>query len=521
MFDYIIIGAGSAGCVLAHRLTENPACQVLLLEAGGPDKAQEIQIPAAFNKLFKTACDWAYFTEPQPQMNNRQIYWPRGKVLGGSSSINAMVYSRANAADHDAWAELGIEGWSYAEVLPYYKKSEHNERWANQFHGQGGLWNVADLRCVNPLTETFVAAAQAAGIPHNPDFNGATQEGVGVFQVSQKNGKRHSAAAAFLKPALNRPNLTVRTGAHTTRVLFEGTRAVGVEFVIEQRRELVRATREVLLCGGAINSPQLLLLSGIGPAESLRALDIPVITDLPGVGQNLQDHALIGVEFECAQPVSLHKADNFKNILNYLVFKRGPLTSNVAEAAAFIKTRAELPAPDLELVFAPTFYMDNGFKNPDLHGFSVGIALQHPATRGFICLRSNDPFAAPAIQPNYFKEEADLATAIEGIRLSRDLLNSSAFAALRGKEWWPGPAARTDADITEHIRQTAETIYHPVGTCKMGAAHDPLAVVDERFRVRGVAGLRVIDASAIPLQLTGHTNAPVIAMAERAAEWLA
>jgi choline dehydrogenase len=520
MYDYIIIGAGSAGCVLARRLTEDAAVKVLLLEAGGPDKQQEIQIPAAFNKLFKGACDWAYVTEPQPQLHQRQVLWPRGKVLGGSSSINAMVYSRANAQDHDRWAALGIAGWSYADILPYYKKSEHNERWTNAYHGTGGLWNVADLRCVNPLTHTFIQAAQAAGLPFNEDFNGATQDGVGYFQVNQKDGKRHSAAAAFLKPALKRPNLTVRTGAHTTRVLFERDRAVGVEFVRENQRELVRADREIILCGGAVNSPQLLLLSGLGPAEQLRALDLPVIADLPGVGQNLQDHALIGVEFECQQPISLHKADNFKNILNYLVFKKGPLTSNVAEAGAFIKTRAGLDVPDIELVFAPTFYMDNGFANPDLHGFSIGIALQHPESRGELRLRSNDPLAAPVIQPNYFVEEGDLATVVEAIKFARELLCGKAFEPVRGKEWWPGTAARTDEDLAEHVRQTSATIYHPVGTCKMGGARDALAVVNERFQVRGVAGLRVVDASVIPLQTTGHTQAPVIALAERAADWL-
>ncbi len=518
MFDYIIIGAGAAGCVLANRLTADPTIKVLLLEAGGPDKKQEIQIPAAFNKLFKTACDWAYQTEPQAQLNNRRIFWPRGKVLGGSSSINAMVYSRANAHDHDRWAELGVTGWSYADILPYYKKSEHNERLSDAYHGQGGLWNVADLRCVNPLTQVFIEAATAAGIAPNGDFNGASQVGVGVFQVNQKGGQRHSTAAAFLKPALSRPNLTVRTGAHLTRILFDGTRAAGVEFVIEQRQELVRAEREILLCGGAINSPQMLMLSGIGPAEHLRAHDIPVVADLPGVGQNLQDHPLIGVEFECNQPVSLHKADNFKNILNYLVFKKGPLTSNVAEAAAFIKTKPSLPAPDLELVFAPTFYMDNGFANPDLHGFAIGVALQHPESRGEIRLRSNDPFAAPVIQPHYFSEEADMATAVEGVKLSRELLHAKPFDTLRGKEWWPGPAAHTDADFAEHIRHTSETIYHPVGTCRIGT--DALAVVDAVLRVRGVEGLRVVDASVIPFQTTGHTQAPVVALAEKAAEML-
>ena len=450
MFDYIIIGAGAAGCVLANRLTADPTIKVLLLEAGGPDKQQEIQIPAAFNKLFKGPCDWSYQTEPQTQLHNRQIFWPRGKVLGGSSSINAMVYSRANAHDHDRWAETGVTGWSYADILPYYKKSEHNERLRDEYHGQNGPWNIADLRCVNPLTQIFLEAAQHTGIAANPDFNGATQEGVGLFQVNQKNGQRHSTAAAFLKPALTRPNLTVRTGAHLTRVMFDGNRATAVEFVIEQRTETARAAREILLCGGAINTPQMLMLSGVGPAEHLRAHGIPVIADLPGVGQNLQDHALIGVEVECTQPISLYKADNFKNILNYLLFKKGPLTSNVAEAAAFVKTQASLPAPDLELAFAPTFYMNSGLDNPDLHGFAIGIVLQHPESRGEIRLRSNDPFAAPIIQPNYFTAESDMATVVEGIKLAREILHGKLFDAFRGKEWWPGPQARTDEDCADN-----------------------------------------------------------------------
>ncbi len=519
MFDYVIVGAGSAGCVLANRLTADPNVAVLLLEAGGPDKQQEIQIPAAFNKLFKTECDWAYETEPQEHLNRRKIFWPRGKVLGGSSSINAMIYCRANRLDHDRWSELGIEGWSYNEVLPYYKKSEHNERWSNEYHGVDGELNVADLRCVNPLTRHFVEAAQEIGLSLNEDFNGASQDGVGYPQVTQKGGKRHSAAMAFLKPALSRPNLTVKTGALAQRLLFDGKRAVGVEFVRDGKVEVARAEREVLLSGGAINSPQLLMLSGVGPADHLREFDIPVVVDLPGVGQNLQDHPLIGVEFECQQPITLHRADSFKNIANYLIFKQGPLTSNVAEAVAFIKTRSGIGAPDVELVFAPVFYMDNGFKNPDLHGFSVGIALQHPESIGEIRLRSSDPSVAPAIQPNYFAAESDMAAVVEGVKVAREILNSKLFDQFRGKEWWPGENARSDEGIAEHVRNTSETIYHPAGTCRMG--RDAMAVVDDHLLARGLTGLRVVDASIIPFQPTGHTNAPVIALAEKAAEMIA
>ncbi|MGE0129925.1 MAG: GMC family oxidoreductase [Blastocatellales bacterium] len=516
MYDYVIVGAGSAGCVLANRLTEDPYVKVLLLEAGGPDKKKEIQIPAAFPKLFKTECDWAYETEELEHMNRRRMYWPRGKALGGSSSINAMVYSRANRGDHDNWRELGIEGWSYDEILPYYKKSEHNSRFSNGYHGRGGELSVTDLRSVNLLTRRFISAAREAGIHYNEDLNGDTQEGVGFLQVTQKKGKRHSAADAFLKPVLLRSNLTVKTGAHVTRLLFDNGKAAGVEYVRDGETEQARADCEVILSGGAINSPQTLMLSGVGPADDLRALDIPVVADLPGVGQNLQDHLLIGVEYECREPVGLHNADTITNILKFLLFKKGPLTSNVAEAAAFVKTDSSQLTPNIELVFAPVFYMDNGFKNPDLHGFSVGVALQKPKSRGYIKLKSSDPLATPAIQPNYLASEADLSVCVEGVKLARRILRARQFDRFRGKEWWPGDVAVLDDDIAEHVRQTAETIYHPVGTCKMG--NDEMAVVDDRLRVRGVEGLRVVDASVIPVQITGHTNAPTMAIAEKAAD---
>ena len=515
-FDYIIIGAGSAGCVLANRLTADPHCRVLLHEAGGPDKQQEIHIPAAFNKLFKTEVDWDYTTAPQPHMYNRELYWPRGKVLGGSSSINAMIYSRANALDHDAWE---MDGWGYSDILPYYKKSEHNERLNDRFHGQGGELNVTDLIWASDLTSGFVAVADELGLPRIYDVNGATQEGVTFFQVTQKNGQRHSAADAFLKPVLRRKNLTVITQALVTKLLFDGTRCIGAAYQHDGQLHQVNTDREVLLCGGTVNSPQTLLLSGIGPADELRRLDIPVVADLPGVGRNLQDHLLIGVEYECKAPsLTLYKADSPANVAKYLLFKKGPLTSNVAEAGGFMKSRPNLAIPDIELLFAPTFYMDHGFANPKAAGVSFGVAIQKPESRGTITLRTNQPDDAPIIQPNYLQAASDLACGIEGVKFAREIFQAPVFNSVRGKRLWPAEGANSDSDLAEHIRRTSDTIYHPVGTCKMGK--DKEAVVDGALRVYGLTGLRVIDASVIPLQITGHANAPTIAIAEKAAALL-
>ena len=515
-YDYIIIGAGSAGCVLANRLTADPHCRVLLLEAGGPDKAQEIHIPAAFNKLFKSAVDWNYTTAPQPHMHNRELYWPRGKVLGGSSSINAMIYSRANALDHDAWE---MEGWRYNDILPYYKKSEHNERIDDRFHGQGGELNVMDLIWASDLTSGFVATADELGLPVRSDLNGAVQEGVTFFQVTQKGGKRHSAADAFLKPVLARKNLKVITQAMVTKLLFDGTRCIGAAYQHNNQLHQVNAAREVLLCGGTINSPQTLLLSGLGPADELRRLDIQVVADLPGVGRNLQDHLLIGVEYECKTPsLTLYKADGLVNLAKYLLFKKGPLTSNIAEAGGFMKSRPSLAIPDIELLFAPTFYMDHGFANPQAAGISIGVAIQKPESRGTVTLRTNNPVDAPIIQPNYLQAESDLNVGIEGVKFAREILQNDTFDSVRGKRLWPAEGEDSDSALAEHIRRTSDTIYHPVGTCKMGNDND--AVVDGALRVRGLTGLRVIDASVIPLQITGHTNAPTIAIAEKAADLL-
>ncbi len=518
MYDYIIVGAGSAGCVLANRLSADASATVLLLEAGGSDTQREIHVPAAFSKLFKTPLDWAYETEAQSTLGNRKLYWPRGKVLGGSSSMNAMIYIRGNTRDYDQWAQLGNEGWSFADVLPYFKRAENQEHGASDLHGVGGLLDVCDLRTINALSRAFVDACVELGIARNDDFNDAHQEGAGIYQVTQRNGKRHSTAAGYLRPALKRANLTVHTNAHATRILFEGKRAVGVQYRRDGANTEVRAKREIILCGGAVNSPQLLMLSGIGAADHLKQFGIAVVIDLRGVGRNLQDHLATGALYESTQPITLAGAQSVPNLLNYLVFKRGPLTSNVAEAGAFVRTRPDLPAPDLQFHFAPAYFANHGFDAPTGHGFTFGPTLLHPESRGQIALHSPDPFAPPSIQPDYLKSEADLHLLIEGVKLSRRLAQTKAFDPYRGAEVRPGADVRDDEALAQFVRESAQTLYHPVGTCKLG--NDPSSVVDAQLRVHGVDALRVVDASIMPNIVGGNTNAPTIMIAEKAADMI-
>jgi choline dehydrogenase len=516
--DYVIVGAGSAGCVLAARLSEDPNVHVALLEAGGPDDRREIHIPAAFSKLFKSQLDWNYATEPQEHLHGRELYWPRGKVVGGSSSINAMIYIRGNPADYEAWEAQGNPGWSFRDVLPYFLKSEDQARGRSELHGTGGPLRVEDLRTVNPMSRAFVEAAIASGLRANDDFNGRDQCGAGFYQLTQKRGRRQSAADAFLHPAGKRSNLTIVPHAHATQIVLEGNRATGVEYVFDGREYTIHARREVILCGGSVNSPQLLMLSGIGPAKHLEQHGIGVAHDLPGVGENLQDHLFLPVAFESKRAVSLANAESLRSMLKYFLFRRGMLTSCIAEAGAFLRTRAGLRAPDLQYHFGPVWYLNHGFDRPPGHGFSIGPTLIRPASRGRLRLRSNFPMDAPRIEPNYLSEESDVDTLVFGIELARRIAAAPPFERFRGEEKYPGPSVSTRADIVGYIRGAAETTYHPVGTCKMG--RDAMAVVDSALRVRGIEALRVVDASVMPFIPSGNTNAPTIMIAEKAADMI-
>jgi choline dehydrogenase len=520
-YDFIIVGAGSAGCVLAARLSENPNNRVLLLEAGPPDSKREIRIPAAFSKLFHSELDWDYLTEPEPQTGNRPRYWPRGKVLGGCSSINAMMYVRGNARDYDQWRQLGNAGWGFQDVLPYFKKSEGftGAKGDPAFHGTEGPLAVTSQRSPSPLTGAFIGAGEYLGLARLDEINGATQDGIAFTHVTQRNGQRCSVADAFLKPAMKRPNLRVETGCLVDKVAFDGKRAAAVGYERGGKSLVAEAAREIVLCAGAIGSPQILMLSGVGPGAALSQLGIPVVADLPGVGQNMQDHLASGVTFQCRQPITLAGAETLGNLARYLIFKRGPLTSNVGEALAFIRTRDGLDAPDIELIFAPTYFMEHGAANPQGHGFTIGVILLRPQSVGSLALKSRGPGAHPAIRPNYLAAHNDIAALVAGVRFARRLAAAPSFAPYRGGEVWPGAGLQSEDDLVDYIRAKAETLYHPVGTCKMGA--DAMAVVDDRLRVRGLTALRVADASIMPTIIGGHANAPAIMIGEKAADLIA
>lgn len=522
-YDIIIVGAGSAGCVLANRLSENPNRRVLLLEAGPSDWHPFIHMPAGIAKMVgKKGINWDYWTEPEPQLGNRRLWWPRGRVLGGSSSINAMIYMRGTPSDYDRWTQAtGDERWAWRNVLPVFKRSENNVRGASEWHGADGLLTVSDLIHHNELSEAFIDAGVAAGYARNEDFNAAQQDGFGYFQVTQKNGARASTAAAFLKPARSRPNLTVLTHAATERVLLSGQRAVGVDY--RHRGRLTRAEGgEIILCGGAINSPQLLMLSGIGPADHLREHGIAVAQPLEGVGGNLQDHLDVCTLQHSTQPVTYDKLSDAAVAWQYLTQRKGPGTSNIAEACGFVRTRLATDADcDVQFHFVPAMLDDHGRNRLPGYGYTAHACFLRPRSRGTLRLRSADPSQPVAIRANYLSdvEGFDLKVMVEAAKISREIFAQAPFDKYRGSEIFPGPETKSDADLEAFIRRKAETIYHPVSTCRMGKDED--AVVDSELRVHGIKALRVVDASIMPNLVGGNTNAPTIMIAERAAQLIA
>jgi choline dehydrogenase len=517
-YDYVVVGAGSAGCAVAARLSEDPACRVLLIEAGGSNRRLEVRAPLAFSKQFHTKLDWDYWTEPEPHLNSRKIFSPRGKMLGGSSSMNAMIYMRGNRIDFDDWAADGATGWSYDDVLPYFKRSEHNEQLGDEYHGRGGPLNVTRVRDVDPVSRAFVEAAAAIGIPRNDDFNGARQDGAGQFQVTHKNGMRQSAAEAFLRPAHRRSNLTVRTKALVTRVLLEGGRAVGVELAdgkggIEQ----VRATSEVILTAGAFNTPALLQYSGIGPADYLRGVGVEPVVDLPAVGENLMEHPLTYVTSELAGGhIGLFDAEDPRYALKWMLRRRGKLASNFAECGAFLRTDPALPAPNMELLFGPGFFFEHGLVTWDAPALTIGLSHVAPRSRGTVRIRCTDPARKPAVTYNMLSESSELEEMIDAVERAREIIAAAPLNGMTGTEITPGPDVRSRDAIAAWVRATCQHTYHPSCTARIGTPED--GAVDPQLRVHGVERLRVADASVMPTVTRGNTHAPTVMIGERCAE---
>jgi choline dehydrogenase len=522
-YDYVIIGSGSAGSTIANRLGEDYRLRILVLEAGPPDDSFLLKMPAGFASLGdKSPYNWRYETVPQVHCNNRRMYWPRGKTLGGSSSINAMLYVRGHAWDYDHWRQLGNEGWSYQDVLPFFRKAENNETLKDEFHGTGGPLNVAEQRSPLPINEAFLKACEQAGHRRIKDFNGATQEGVGYYQVTQRNQERWSAASAYLRPAVerNRNNVHVLTGAMVERIILDKNKAMGVRYTIGGRDEVARCDREIILCGGAVNSPHLLMASGIGPADHVKSVGLKPLHDLPGVGGNLQDHLDATVIQFCRTNDTYDRANKLWSLFKYWKDKTGPGTSPIAESGGFLSTQQGLAAPDVQFHFIPAMVIDHGRTKLNKSGYSLHVCTLRPESKGTIRLASSDPTKAPLIDANYLAERKDLDTLVAGVKMGRDILAQSGLDPYRADEYLPGSGVKSDAEIEQFVRARSETIYHPVGTCKMGPATDPMAVVDSKCRVHGLEGLRIVDASVMPTLIGGNTNAPTIMIAEKVASFI-
>ena len=523
-YDYIIVGAGSAGCVLANRLTESGKHSVLLLEAGPRDRNIWIHVPLGYGKLFKaTSVNWMYQTEPEPHLNGRSVFQPRGKVLGGSSSINGLLYVRGQHEDYDRWRQRGNAGWGYDDVLPFFRKAEDQQRGPDHYHGAGGPLPVSDTRHPDPLSQAFVDAAVQAGLPRNPDFNGAAQEGAGWFQTTTRYGRRASTARSYLRPARRRHNLRVETAALARRIVFEDRKAVAVEYSQGGVSKTARAAKEILISGGAYNSPQLLQLSGIGPADLLKSHGIDVVLDAPGVGRDLQDHLQVRIVTRCTRAITLNDivGSRWRSImmgLQYAAFRKGPLTIAAGTSGAFLKTDPRLATPDVQIHFLPFSTDKMGEALHSYSGFSASVCQLRPESRGSLRIRSADPAAAPEIRINYLATETDRTANVEGLKILRRILAAPALKPFSVEEVEPGPKVLSDEELLAFCRQRGSTVYHPTSTCRMG--NDPLAVVDQSLRLRGIEGLRVIDASIMPDLVSGNTNAAVIMIAEKAADMI-
>jgi choline dehydrogenase len=523
-FDYVVVGAGSAGCVLANRLTADGKHSVLLLEAGPKDTNIWIHVPLGYGKLFKDkSVNWMYQTEPEPGLHGRQVFQPRGKVLGGSSSINGLLYVRGQHEDYDRWRQHGNVGWGYDDVLPYFKKAEHQTRGADDYHGTGGPLSVSDWRHADPLSEAFVKAAVETGIPFNPDFNGAAQEGAGIFQTTTRRGRRASSAFCYLRPAKGRKNLSVETSALAQRIIFDGRRACAVEYRQSGTLLRARARKEILLSSGAYNSPQLLQLSGVGPAELLKRHGIDLVLDAPGVGNDLQDHMQVRIVMRCAKTITLNDIVNhpvrrtFAG-LQYAAFRSGPLTIAAGTSGAFFKTNPRLATPDIQIHFIPFSTDRMGEKLHAFSGFTASVCQLRPESRGSLTIRSADPSTPPEIRINYLAAETDRTAVVDGIRILRKILAAPALKPYCGNEIYPGSDKTSHEELLDFCRKTGSTVYHPTSTCRMG--NDSLAVVDQQLRVRGIEGLRVVDASVMPDLMSGNTNAPTIMIAEKASDMI-